>query len=293
MNSAVMKKTMYWFVVPALLFYLVFWIYPILKLFHYSITDYNGFVQDYNYIGLDNFKQIFKEGIAGTSLSNSLIYTVIFVVFSNLVSLGLAFLLNMNIRAIGLYRTAAYIPTLFSAIVVGFIWSYVYMPESGLLATVLSWFGLNGADLNLLGSYGTALYAITAVDVWKHIGTTTVIYLAGLQTVPHDLIEAGKMDGAGSWQITRLIRLPMLATSITINVTLSLINGLKAFDYPFIMTNGGPGRATSTLLVDIFRIAFKEMQYGKASALAVVSFTVIILITTFFVLKLNKREVSA
>jgi len=293
MNSAVMKKTMYWFVVPALLFYLVFWIYPILKLFHYSITDYNGFVQDYNYIGLDNFRQIFKEGIAGTSLSNSLIYTVIFVVFSNLVSLGLAFLLNMNIRAIGLYRTAAYIPTLFSAIVVGFIWSYVYMPESGLLATVLSWFGLNGADLNLLGSYGTALYAITAVDVWKHIGTTTVIYLAGLQTVPHDLIEAGKMDGAGSWQITRLIRLPMLATSITINVTLSLINGLKAFDYPFIMTNGGPGRATSTLLVDIFRIAFKEMQYGKASALAVVSFTVIILITTFFVLKLNKREVSA
>jgi len=293
MNSAVMKKTMYWFVIPALAFYLVFWIVPILKLFQYSVTDYNGFVQSYKYIGFDNFKQLFKDGIAGSSLANTLIYTLVFVVFSNLVSLCLAFILNMKIRATGLYRTAAYIPTLFSAIVVGFIWSYVYMPESGLLATVLNWFHLNGSDLNLLGTYGTALYAITTVEIWKHIGTSTVIFLAGLQTVPQDMIEAGKMDGANSWQITKLIRLPMLATAITINFTLSIINGLKAFDYPFIMTNGGPGRATTTLLVDIFNIAFKEQQFGKASALAVISFAVIILITTYFVLKLNKREVSA
>lgn len=293
MNSAVMKKTMYWFVVPALSLYLVFWIYPILKLFQYSVTNYNGFVQSYDYVGFSNFSQLIKEGIMGSSLSNTLIYTVIFVVFSNLIALCLAFILNMKIRATGLYRTAAYIPTLFSAIVVGFIWSYVYMPESGLLATGMNWFGLNGTDLNLLGNYKTAIYAITSVDIWKHIGTTTVIYLAGLQTVPQDMIEAGKIDGANSWQITKFIRFPMLATSITINVTLSIINGLKAFDYPFIMTNGGPGRATSTLLVDIFRMAFKEMQYGKASALAVVSFAVIIVIMTFVVLKLNKREVSA
>ncbi|WP_027091692.1 carbohydrate ABC transporter permease [Cohnella thermotolerans] len=293
MNSAVLKKTMYWFVVPALVMYLIFWIYPILKLFQYSVTDYNGYVQEFHYIGFDNFSQLFQEGIAGKSLSNTLIYTVIFVVFSNVIALCLAFVLNMKIRATGLYRTAAYIPTLFSAIVVGFIWSYVYMPESGLIATVISWFGLDGSNLNLLGSYNSALYSITAVEIWKHIGTSTVIFLAGLQTVPQDLVEAGKIDGANSWQITRFIRIPLLATSITINVTLSVINGLKAFDYPFIMTNGGPGRATSTLLVDIFRMAFKEQQFGLASALAVVSFAVIILITTIFVLQLNKREVSA
>jgi len=293
MNSAVMKKTMYLFVVPALTLYLVFWIFPIFRMFQYSFTDYNGFIQNKNFVGLDNFTYIFKEGIAGTSLSNTLIYTAIFVIFSNLISLGLAFILNMKIRATGLYRTSAYIPTLFSAIIVGFIWSYVYMPESGMLATFMNWMGLNGAELNLLGSFKSALYAITAVDVWKHIGTTTVIYLAGLQTVPQDMIEAGKIDGAGSWQTTRFIRLPMLATSITINITLSLINGLKAFDYPFIMTNGGPGRATSTLLVDIFRMAFREQQFGKASALAVIAFALIIVISTFFVLKLNKREVSA
>lgn len=293
MNSAVLKKTMYWFVVPALIMYLVFWIYPILRLFQYSVSDYNGFVQNFNYVGFDNFVSIFNDGVAGTTLANTLIYTLVFVVFSNLIALGLAFLLNMKIRATGFYRTAAYVPTLFSAIVVGFIWSYVYMPDSGLIATVLSWFGFDGSRLNLLGSYGSALYAIATVDIWKHIGTTMVIYLAGLQTVPADLEEAGKMDGANSWQITRFIRLPLLATAVTINVTLSIINGLKAFDYSFIMTNGGPGRATSTLLFEIFRMAFREMQYGKASALAVVSFIVIIAITIFFVLRLNKREVSA
>jgi len=293
MNSAVMKKTMYWFVLPALIMYLVFWIYPILRLFQYSFSDYNGFVQDFDYVGFDNFAYIFKDGVAGTSLTNTLIYTLVFVVFSNLISLGLAFLLNMKIRATGLYRTAAYIPTLFSAIVVGFIWSYVYMPDSGLIATILSWFGFDGANLNLLGSYGSALYAITTVDIWKHIGTTTVIFLAGLQTVPVEMEEAGKIDGANGWQVTRFIRLPLLATSMTINITLSLINGLKAFDYSFIMTNGGPGRATSTLLFEIFRMAFREQQYGKASALAVLSFAVIIAITTFFVLRLNKKEVSA
>ncbi|WP_159881495.1 carbohydrate ABC transporter permease [Paenibacillus puerhi] len=293
MNSAVMKRTMYLFVLPALLMYVVFWIFPILKLFQYSVSDYNGFVQNFNYIGFDNYTQLLKEDIVGSSIANTLIYTLVYVVFCNLIALGLAFLLNMKIRATGLYRTAAYIPTLFSAIVVGFIWSYVYMPDSGLLATAMSWFGFNGEDLNLLGSYNTALYAISTVEVWKHIGTSTIIFLAGLQTVPVDMIEAGKIDGASTWQVTRFIKIPMLATAITINVTLSVINGLKAFDYPFIMTNGGPGRATSTLLVDIFRIAFKEQQFGKGSALAVIAFAMIIVITTFFVLKLNKREVSA
>src|SRR5690606_15442298 len=197
----------------------------------------------------------------------------------------------MKIRATGIYRTLAYIPALFSPIVVGYIWSYVYMPGNGMIATVLNWFGMDGAAFNVLGSYEYALYGIIGVDIWKHIGTTTIIFLAGLQTVPQELLEAGEIDGASAWQKTRFIRLPLLATSITINLTLSVINGLKAFEYPFIMTNGGPGRTTSTLVVDIFRMAFTEMQYGKAAALAVVSFVIIIALTALLVFRLNKREV--
>lgn len=293
MNSAVMKKTMFWFVLPALLFYCLFWVFPILKLFQYSITDYNGYVQKFNYVGLGNFKTLFHEEILGLSVRNTLIYTFVTVILGNIVALAIAFLLNANIRAKGLYRSAFYIPTLFSAIVVGFIWSYVYMPEEGLIASFLHKIGINGIDTNFLGSYDKALYSIIAVDIWKNIGTSTIIFLAGLQTVPMDLIEAGKIDGAGRWKLVRFIKIPLLATSVTINVTLSVINGLKAFDYPFVMTNGGPGTSTNTLIYAMYKMAFTDQLFGKASALGIISFALIIVITAAFVFTLNRREISA
>lgn len=293
MNNSVMKKTLYLFAVPALLFYCLFWIFPIFKLFQYSITDYNGYVQNFNYVGLDNFKTLFHEEILGLSIKNTLIYTLITVVLGNIIALALALLLNANIRAKGLYRSAFYIPTLFSAIVVGFIWSYVYMPDEGMIASLFHTLGIDWIDTNFLGSYSKALYSIIGVDIWKNIGTSTIIFLAGLQTVPEDMLEAGRIDGAGRWQLIRFLKIPMLATSITINVTLSVINGLKAFDYPFIMTNGGPGTSTNTLIYAMYKMAFTDQLFGKASALGIISFAIIIVITGIFVVTLNKREVSA
>ncbi|MGO4543372.1 carbohydrate ABC transporter permease [Paenibacillus sp. 2TAB23] len=293
MNSIVMKKTMYFFAIPALIFYLIFWIFPILRLFQYSITDYNGFSQAYNYIGLDNYKALFNGDTLGISVKNTLIYTLVTVVLGNIIGLALALLLNMKIRGKGIYRSLAYIPTLFSAIVVGFIWSYVYMPDYGMISSFLDKFGINDDNLNFLGSYSSALYAIIFVEIWKNIGTTMIIFLAGLQTVPNDLLEAGKMDGCGPWRLLKHVKLPLLATAITINITLSLINGLKAFDFPFIMTNGGPGTSTNTLIYSIYKMAFTEQLFGKASALGVISFALIIVLTAAFVIRMNKREVSA
>lgn len=293
MNRTVMKKTMYYFALPALAFYLIFWIFPILKLFQYSVTDYNGFSPDFSYIGLDNFRDLFASGTLGTSLWHTVLYTVISVGLGNLIGLGLALLLNMNIRGKGFYRSISYIPTLFSAIVVGFIWSYVYMPDSGMIVTLLSKIGINTDNINFLGNYSTALYSIIFVEIWKNIGTTMIIFLAGLQTVPKDLLEAGEMDGCGPWRLLKNIKLPLLATSVTINITLSLINGLKAFDFPFIMTSGGPGTSTNTLIFSIYKMAFTEQMFGKASALGILSFLFIMIITGIFVLNMNKREVSA
>ncbi|WP_341279155.1 sugar ABC transporter permease [Paenibacillus sp. FSL H8-0537] len=293
MNSTVMKKSMYLFAIPALIFYIILWIFPILRLFQYSITDYNGFSQDYSYIGFNNFKDLLNGDVLGVSLKNTLLYTLITVVFGNLIGLALALLLNMKIRGKGIYRSLAYIPTLFSAIVVGFLWSYVYMPDYGLISTFLDKIGINNDNLNFLGNYSSALYAIILVEIWKNIGTTMIVFLAGLQTVPNDLLEAGKMDGCGPWRLLQHVKIPLLATAITINVTLSLINGLKAFDFPFIMTNGGPGTATNTLIFSIYKMAFTEQLFGKASALGVISFAVIIVITAVFVVRMNKREVSA
>ena len=290
--SLVMPDRMYAFVLPALLLFLIFWVYPIIQMFYYSITNFNGINYNYEFVGLKNFVRIFKDGSLVNATKNTLIYTVVNVLITNILGLVLALLLNLNIKAKGFFRTLCYIPALFSAIVVGFIWSYVYMPGSGMIATFLDAIGLDGSKFNLIGSFRWALYGTIIVDIWKNVGTTMIIYLAGLQTINDSLIEAGKIDGASEWQLIRKIKIPLISATITINVVLSVISGLKAFDYAFIMTNGGPGKSTQTLMYVIFQTAFNNQMMGKASAYSVVSFIIIIAITIGMLKFMNKREVE-
>jgi len=290
--SLVMPDRMYLFAIPALVLFLTFWVYPVLQLFYYSVTNFNGVNYNYDFVGFKNYARIIKEGSLVNAIKNTFIYTVIIVVGSNLLGLALAMLLNMKIIGKTIFRTMAYIPALFSAIVVGFIWSYVYMPGSGMLAALMNAVGLDGSSLNLLGNFKTALYSISVVDIWKNVGTTMIIYLAGLQTVDESLLEAGKIDGCTEWQLIRKIKLPLISATITINVVLNVIAGLKSFDYSFIMTNGGPGKATQTLMYIIFKTAFNDQMMGKASAFSVVSFILIIAITILMLRFMNKREVE-
>ena len=290
--SLVFPSRMYWFILPATALFVVFWIFPILQLFYYSVTNFNGINYNYDFVGFKNYIKIFENGTLLNSIKSTLIYTVIMVLASNLIGLALAMLLNMKIRAKGFFRTCAYFPALFSAIVVGFIWSYVYMPESGMIASLMNMIGLDGGSFNPLGDFKVALYAIALVEVWKGFGTTMIIYLAGLQTVDESLIEAGRIDGCSEWQLIRKVKVPLISSTITINVILNVIAGLKAFDYSFIMTNGGPGKATKTLMYQIYEIAFTDQKMGRAGAFSVVSFIVIIAITAFMLYFMNKREVE-
>ena len=288
----VFPNRMYVFLIPAMAFFLVLWIYPILQLFYYSVTNFNGINYDFDFVGLKNFVKIFENGTLLNSTKNTLLYTVIMVIFSNLIGLSVAMMLNMKIRGKGFYRTCTYFPALFSAIVVGFIWSYVYMPRSGMIASLLNLVGLDGSSFNPLGNFKTALYAIAIVEIWKAFGSTMIIYLAGLQTVDESLLEAGRIDGCTEWQLIRKVKLPLISSTITINVILNVIAGLKAFDYAFIMTNGGPGKSTKTLMFQIYEMAFDDQKMGRASAFSVMSFLIIILITIFMLYFLNKREVE-
>ncbi len=290
--SLVFPNRMYLFVVPALALFLTFWVIPVFQLFYYSVTNFNGIDYHYKFVGLQNYVTLFKEGTLVNSIKNTLVYAIIIVAGSNLLGLALALALNVKTRGKGLFRTAAYIPALFSAIVTGFIWSYVYMPESGMIATLMNLVGLEGSTFNVLGNFKTALFAIAAVEMWKGFGSTMIIYLAGLQTIDDSLIEAGKIDGCTEWQLIRNVKLPLISATVTINVILSVIGGLKAFDYAFLMTNGGPGKSTNTLMFTIYRIAFNDQMMGKASAFSVVAFIVIILITIFMLIFMNKREVE-
>ena len=291
-TSLVFNNRMYYFLIPALAMFLILWVYPVLQLFYYSITDFNGINYDFDFVGFKNYFKIFENGTLINSIGNTLSYAVVTVILSNLIGLGIAMALNTKIHFKGLFRTCAYLPALFSAIVVGFIWTYVYMPSSGMIANLLSMFGLDGTAFNPLGNFRTALFAIAIVEVWKAFGSTMIIYLAGLQTVDESLLEAGRIDGCTEWQLTRLVKLPLISSTITINVILNVIAGLKAFDYSFIMTNGGPGKSTKTLMFQIYEIAFDDQKMGRASAFSVVSFFVIILITVFMLYFMNKREVE-
>jgi raffinose/stachyose/melibiose transport system permease protein len=291
-KSLVMPYRMFWFVVPAFIMYFIFWIFPMLQLFRYSVTNFNGINHNYNFIGMRNFITLAKEGTLETVIPNTLIYTIVLVIMTNVLALTLAMLLDTKILGKSIYRTAAYFPTLFSAIVIGFIWSYVYMPSDGMIASLMNAVGMDGSKFNILASFKSAIYAIIVVDIWKHIGTIMIIYLAGLQTIDNSLIEASRADGCTGFQMIRKIKIPLISSTITINVILNVINGLKAYDYVFIMTNGGPGKATNTLMYSIYKLAFTEQMMGKSAALSVVSFILIIAITIGMLIFMNKREVE-
>lgn len=291
-TSPVFKKQMYFFLIPALAFFLIFWIYPVLQLFYYSITDFNGINYDFDFVGFKNYAKVLSNGTLTNSMKNTLIYAVVTVVISNILGLAIAMILNTKIKLKGLFRTCAYFPALFSAIVVGFIWSYVYMPEAGMIANLISMFGGDGAAFNPLGNYKTALFAIAFVEIWKGFGTTMIIYLAGLQTVDESLLEAASIDGCTEWQKIRFVKLPLISATITINVILSVIAGLKAFDYAFIMTNGGPGKSTKTLMFQVYETAFTDQKMGRASAFSVLAFAFIIIVTVLMLIYMNKKEVE-
>lgn len=285
------RKILLFFILPALAFYLVFWIYPVMMAFFYGVTDWNG-LGDYNFVGLSNFKFLFKDGTLINALKNTVVYALIVVVFGNLLSLTLALVLNMKLKGRGVFRTIFYIPALFSTIVVAFIWSYVYAPYYGMLHEIFSKIG-SGADLNLLGQSSTALIAVAFVEIWKGSGTMTIIYLAGLQSISEEVIESSKIDGCNAWQATTRVKIPMLANTITINVMLGLINGFKSFDYVFALTGGGPGRSSSTLMYTIYKTAFMEGQFGKAEALAAFAFVFILIISIGALYYMKRRELEA
>lgn len=285
------RRILFLFIVPALIFYLIFWISPVLMSFFYGLTNWSG-LGDYDFVGLDNFKFLIKEGTLFNSMKNTVIYAVIVVVWGNLQALALALLLNMKLKARGAFRTIFYIPALFSTIVVAFIWSYVYAPYYGMLYEVLGKVGV-GENLNLLGSTSTALIAVAFVETWKTSGTMTIIYLAGLQNIPEEVMESARIDGCSAWQSTTRVKIPMLANTITINVMLGLINGFKSFDYVFALTGGGPGTSSSTLMYSIYKMAFMEGQFGKAEALAAVAFVFILVISVVTLLIMKRKEIEA
>ncbi|RKF20460.1 sugar ABC transporter permease [Alginatibacterium sediminis] len=244
-------------------------IYPLFSGVSLSFTTFSG-VGEAKWTGLDNYQTIFTDSVYLKILSNTLIYSAFVVVFQNGIGLAIASMLNGLPKVRSLFRTALLVPSMVSLVIAGYVWQYLYSPLGGGLNEALAALGLKSVQQIWLGDPSIALIAVAAVHVWMYIGYSAAIFLAGYAGISSELQDAARMDGATRWKRFRFIEFPLLAPALTVNITLATINSLKSFEFPYIMTGGGPDGATMTLGLKVIKLLFNEYKFGLAAALSVV-----------------------
>lgn len=267
--------TRFAFVLPALVVLAVFFVYPIGLTLYYSFTDFTG-VGTPAFAGFDNYERMLRRSRYPEALWVTVWFTIVVVAVQTLAGLFFAAMLHRLPAIRNFARAALFTPAMMSFVIVGYVWQFIYSPFNGGLNALLTAVGLESLTRGWLGDPDTALYAIAIAHVWMFTGYTTAIFLAGFANIPGDIEEAGRLDGASSWQRFRHLELPLLAPSITINVMLSTIGTLKTFELPFIMTRGGPDGATRTLSLEIIENLFRDYKFGFASALSIVMLVIVI-----------------
>lgn len=267
----------YGFLLPNILGFALFILFPVIASFFMSFTEWNGF-GDIKFIGFDNFIRLWSDDTFLISFLNSLIMTFVSVPITLLLAILVAVALNKGIRGLKLFRTAIFLPHITATIAVAVIWQLLFNPTMGPINGLLRAIGIDQPP-GWLASAEWALVSVIIVQIWHSIGYYMVLYLAGLQGIPNDLYEAAEIDGAGKvsqfWNIT----VPMLSPVIFFTAIIGIINSFKVFDLVFVLTQGGPGRSTHVLVYDIYNTAFQRYEYGYASAMAYVLFMVILIIT--------------
>lgn len=295
---AAKRKNKHWFsfsvlfILPSFLLYTLFVIYPTLDSVHLSFTAWDGVSPKVNYIGFDNFIEMWNSERVHNALKNTLILSVSLVVLENIVALFLAMLVDQVRWFKNLFRSIFYFPVLLSGIVMGFVWAIIFNYNFGVISQMLDRIGLGDWKVDWLGNPDYAMIAIIVTTVWKGAGYYMIIYLAGLQGIPAELHEAAAIDGANRWQQFRHITFPLLAGAMTVSVMLSMIGALKIFDQIAVMTDGGPGFATETMTYIVYKVGFGELRQGYGTALSLVLFLLILIVSLIQIKLLRKREVQ-
>ncbi|WP_327002735.1 sugar ABC transporter permease [Dactylosporangium sp. NBC_01737] len=273
---------------PAVAAYVFIVVVPSVNGALYSFTDWNGLRPDWSFVGLDNFTAVFTDRSARAALINTVVLAAVVTVLQNAVGLALALGVNTMVKSRYVLRVVFFAPVVLTPLVAGYVWSFLLSPN-GTVNAALTSVGLESLTRDWLGDPDTALYAIAVEIIWQFAGYSMVIYLAGLQAIPAEVIEAATIDGAGPWAKFRRIVLPLLNGAVVINVMLCLIGGLKQFDQVIAMTGGGPGTATETISTTIYKSAFNLGDFPFSVALAVVM-TVLIAILAAVQYRLTLRS---
>lgn len=278
----------YLFILVPVSLLLIFGIFPILMALYFSFTDYN-IIEPANWIGFANFQKIFQDEFFFVSLRNTLVYTFLYVPLGLIVALGTAILLNKKVKVTNLFRTFFYLPVLCSTVATATIWYWLLNPQYGLLNQLLRLIGIDGPAW--LYSSNWAMTAIVIMSVWMTFGGNMMIFLAGLQGINPALYEAADIEGASSWQKFRHITWPQLSKTTFLVTTQLIIGAFQVFDQAYMLTKGGPGNSTITLVYYIYNKGFGGLEMGYASALSFILF-LIIFVFSLVNMKLTNKEIN-
>lgn len=277
------------FLAPALLVYLLYAIYPIGQTFVYSLRDWSG-IGEGTYIGLANYQEALQDSIFWRALRNNLVLVVASIIIQLPISLALALLLSTRFLGWRFVRAIYFFPLLLSTVAIGLVWIQIYNPSFGLLNGALDAIGLGNLQRAWLGNEATALPAIIVAVCWQYIPFYMVLFIAGLTTIPTELYEAAKIDGSGKWESFRHITLPLLRPIIRTAAILSLIGSLKFFDLVWVMTGGGPNRASELMATYMYERAFFTFRMGYGSAIATLLFIIAFVVTTLTIVIDQRRS---
>jgi len=277
----------YWFYAPAAVIYGVLFLVPTLLAFYFSLTRWSIF--ESRFIGFGNYKTFFQEPALVSGLWHTLIYAVLTSGAKVILGMLLAVLLTSQVLGRGFLRSVVFFPTLISTIGVGLTFTVLMNPEKGLINNGLGAIGIQGPGW--LTDPHLALYSVALVDIWKGVGLATLIYIAGIVSIPQEYFEAARVDGAGAWDNFRRIILPLARPATVTVIILSLIGGLRSFDLIWAMTGGGPG-FTSDVIASVIYKQYQAGFYGLSTAGNVVLFLVVTAIVLPLSRFLNRKEVE-
>ena len=278
------------FLLPALALYSLFVLYPIVQSARYSLYDWNGFGPLSDFVGLDNFRTVFRDTRFRQALTHNGLIVVLSLVVQLPAALLLAQLLNAKIKGRAVMRTVFFAPYVLSEVVTGVVWRQILRPN-GLLDQSMDGVGLGGWTQGWLSDPDVVLFVLFFVISWKYFGFHMILMLAGLQQIPDELMEAAEIDGASAWAKFRYVTLPLLMPTVRVSVFLSVIGALQIFDLVWVTTKGGPLDASSTMSTYLYD-RFRDSRFGVASAASIVIFALCLVVAFLYQRFALKRDLD-
>ncbi len=277
------------FCLPGFVAYCVFLIFPILMGIYYSFMDWNGISKSYNFIGFANYAKLFTDKKFGEALLFNFRYTIMLIIGVVVISVVLALLLNKEFKGRSFFRTLYFLPAVLSMITVSLVFKQVFFYVLPAIGKAL---GIEALSTNILASKQNAIYGVLFVHLWQGVALPTLLFLAGLQTIPTELYEAASIDGANGWQQFKHITVAYLIPTLSVVLVLLVKQGLMVFDYVKSMTAGGPGTATQTIALLIYNNGFERNRYSYSIAQAIATGLIIGVISAIQIQASNRKKVD-